>query len=176
MNLRVESMPGALPPDERGRRAILHWLEEIFGPVPVVRRLRWDSNAAYCVVVYEGSEPVSFLRILDRTISLDGKPVRVGGIGAVMTVPHRRGRGYAGLALGEARRVIFEVMGAEAGFLLCETARATFYLRYGWQRLDCPVRFDQPDGKATWTGVSMILPREGGTWSPKEIDLCGLPW
>jgi hypothetical protein len=46
----------------------------------------------------------------------------------------------------------------------------------GWQVVEGPLTFDQPQGKVTFPDVTMVLPCAGKEWPPGVIDLCGLPW
>ena len=94
----------------------------------------------------------------------------------MMTPPEHRRKGYAGLALQEAREVIFEKLRAQVGLLLCHRELVPFYARHGWQTVDCPVRFEQPSGSTVWPHRAMILAGAGEEWKPMSIDLCGLPW
>ncbi|MFC1451845.1 GNAT family N-acetyltransferase [Verrucomicrobiota bacterium] len=172
----VKSQPCHEPMVEQDRLIVVRWLNEIFGAQPLVKATKWADRAAYRVLVHADSQPASYLRIFDRTALFDGRPVRLGGVSGVMTIPAYRHRGYAGMALAEAKRIIFDVLSANVGLLLCEDRHRDFYPRYGWQSIDCPVEFDQPEGKRTWPGPSMILAKNGEEWSPAHIDLCGLPW
>src|SRR5215207_10039159 len=64
--------------------------------------LDW-SNVEWCVRVFdEAGAQVSYAGVLVRDATLDGGPVRVGGIGGVRTHPDARRRGYAALAMRRA--------------------------------------------------------------------------
>jgi len=155
---------------------IISWRRDIFAQRPDEPVLTWEPGALGGVVLYCDDHLASFFKILRRTIKLDDVEMEAGGVSGVMTVPKYRGRGFAGLALAEARRVIFEVIGAKVGFLLCPEHLVSFYSRNGWTPLQCPVVFDQPDGKRTWHEKSMILWRDQEEKEPRSVDLCGLPW
>jgi GNAT superfamily N-acetyltransferase len=161
---------------EEDRAEIIHWRRTLFPQRPDEPVLAWEPHALGGVVVYCDEHVASFLKIVGRTIRADGVQVRAGGVSGVMTIPDYRRRGLAGLALAEARRVIFETVGAEVGLLLCLQRLLSFYERYGWAPFEGEVVFDQPGGKRTWHNRCMVLVREGARWDPKRIDLCGLPW
>jgi hypothetical protein len=114
--------------------------------------------------------------VFEKTGFCDDQRVLLGGISGVMTPPQHQRKGYAGLALREAKRLIFEEMGADLGALLCVDALVPFYVRHGWQAVTCPVAMAQPGGKVLWPARMMILPRGEAQWQPQKIDLCGLPW
>ena len=158
------------------RETFARWAAEIFAGSAIARQFAWVDHWAYQVVVYRGSIAVSFLRIVDRTGLVDGCPVRMGGVADVMTPPEHRGKGFAGLALEKAREAIFDRMKVRLGVLLCAEELVHFYARHGWQLVDCPVTIDQPGGKQVWPQCTMLLARPGEMWTPKAIDLCGLPW
>jgi len=171
---RATPIEEPLPPSQQ--EIIDRWASEIFGDTATTRQFTWASGGAHRVVVYNGQTPVGFLRIFDRQVLIDGAGTRVGGVGQVMTPPEHRRCGFAALALEEAKRTIFEKMGARLGMLFCQADVAPYYLRRGWRGLDCPVWIDQPSGKLAWPHCAMILARPGETWAPKSMDACGLPW
>jgi hypothetical protein len=142
----------------------------------VVQQYVFETTGFCNVFVYCEDELVSFLTTIKRAALFDDQPVLLGGVGGVMTpVPHQR-KGYAGHALREARRIIFEEIEADCGALLCGEALVPFYNRHGWQVVDGPVEMAQPDGKALWPERMMVLPRGAEQWHPRKVDLCGLPW
>lgn len=176
----MEALAKAAPIDDRipaaERETFARWAAEIFAGTPTANRFTWVNDWAYQVVVYRDSIPVSYLRIVDRTGLVDGYPVKMGGVADVMTPPEHRRKGFAGLAIEEARRTIFDRIKAGLGLLFCKEELVRFYARYGWQSVDCPVTIDQPSGKVVWPQCTMLLARPGETWAPKSIDVCGLPW
>ena len=94
--------PEILPPHEWD--LIRSWSGQFFGSHPLSARLTWvaKEGVRYRVLVYSGQELVSHLRIIERTLNLDGKDVLAAGIGGVMTAPGHHGRGFASMALREA--------------------------------------------------------------------------
>jgi len=176
MEVHVQASPldDRIPAEQRGIFA--RWAAQMFTGNPLARQLAWTDQFAYQVVVYLGSVPVSYLRIVDRAGLVDGQPLRMGGVADVMTPHEHRRKGYAGLAVEESQRVIFDLIKARLGLLFCAEELLPFYVRYGWQAVDCPVTMEQSDGRQLWPQRTMILPRPGETWAPHSIDICGLPW
>ena len=99
------------------------------------------------VLVWDGDRLVSSVGVLERTITVAGQPIRVGGIGSVGTDPSYRGRGLATDAMTAAMTFVCGELGAASGFLLCREHVAGFYARLSWSRVAAPVVFEQPDGK-----------------------------
>jgi len=174
IHAKTSPLDGSVPLAERDLFA--RWAVDILGGTPAAKQFTWVTEWAYQVVVYAGRIPVSHLRIVDRTILLDDGPVRMGGVADLMTPPEHRRKGFASLALQEARRTIFDRLQARLGLLFCAEELLGFYARHGWQRVDCPVLIDQPRGKMVWPQCAMVLARPGEMWTPKSIDACGLPW
>ena len=162
--------------DPAERDALLRWAQEKRGEIPYLSDYTWTKGGAYRVVVYREEEPVSLVKIIDRTGLVDGQSTKIGGVAAVVTLPEHRAKGYATLALQEAEKTIFEAVAAQLGLLFCVADLVPFYSRQRWEQVQCPVQFDQPSGKTVWPHCTMILPRPGDQWDPQSIDLCGLPW
>jgi hypothetical protein len=60
--------------------------------------------------------------------------------------------------------------------LVCLESRVRFYTRLGWNRVETPVRFDQPDGPQLMEITTMARPVGLSAWPTGDVDLCGLPW
>ena len=176
MSVTVKASPlSENSPADQGE-LIRTWAQQIFGNTPHAREFKWEKGGSYRVMVYERQSPVSFLRIVERAGLLDDQQVRIGGVAEVMTIPEHRGKGYAGLALQEAKRVILERLQSQFGLLFCDAELALFYARHGWRTVDCPVKVEQPSGSVIWPHCTMVLTRADQELTPKSIDLCGLPW
>jgi GNAT superfamily N-acetyltransferase len=110
-----------------------------------------------------------------RVASCCGTPVRVAGIGSVMTAPGFRGRGCASVAMRSAAEHVMRE-NCDFGMLFCEPRHVGFYARLGWHVFGGDVFCLQPDGAVKLDMMqTMILPLR---MSPAEgmLDLCGLPW
>jgi hypothetical protein len=62
----------------------------------------WNTASDWHVLVREDDRVVSHIEVLDRTIRVDGQPLRVGGIGGVATLKAWRRRGLAEAAMKTA--------------------------------------------------------------------------
>ena len=137
--------------------------------------LHW-SPMDWNVMVREHGVLVSNVEILERTITVAGQPLRIGGIGGVATLPEYRRRGFASQAMCRAGAFMRDPLRLDFGLLVCGEERVHLYESLGWQVVADPMYFDQPDGKQKLNTAVMILSLNGKPWPSGVIDLCGLPW
>jgi GNAT superfamily N-acetyltransferase len=134
------------------------------------------SDVDWHVLLRVNGQLVSHVEIVERTGTVDGQPVKLGGIGSVVTLPEWRGQGLAAATLERAAAFMREELQVAFGLLICGQNMMPFYSRLGWQVVDGPLVFDQPGGKVVFDDVTMVLPCAGEDWPEGTIDLCGLPW
>lgn len=151
-----------------------NYIESEFGHIPIVRETKW-AKPDWTILLYQDNEILSFYNIVERNIRIDDNPIKIAGISNVITPKAYRGNGYASKILRETKHVIFEDLNCEIGVLLCADNLIPFYERLHWHKVDCPLFFEQPEGKRLWTANVMLL-SEKHIWSPKKIDLNGLPF
>jgi aminoglycoside 2'-N-acetyltransferase I len=138
----------------------------------VWRDVVW-AQADKRVVVRDEGRVVCHAGLFFRDGTLDGAPVRMGGVGGVMTSPAARKRGYASVAM---RRAADAMDGADFGLLFCEAQNIALYAGLGWRVFGGSVHCVQPAGPFLFDMMpAMILPLRA---APERgaIDLCGLPW
>lgn len=152
---------------------ILNWLLEEFDPD--ADGTVW-SDVDWHVLVWLDGQLVSHAEIVERTGTVGGQPVKLGGVGGVVTRPAWRGRGLSSAALERAASFMRDELGVEFGLLICDEKLVPFYRRLGWQVVAGPLIFAQPGGAVSLSGAVMVLPCRGQTWPPGLIDLCGPPW
>src|SRR4249919_2967037 len=58
-------------------------------------RYRWANDPTWHVIAREDDQVVSHASIHEREVLVNGEPVRIAGIGAVMTHPDHQGHGLA---------------------------------------------------------------------------------
>jgi aminoglycoside 2'-N-acetyltransferase I len=139
--------------------------------------ITWVEKNDWHVLVLEDDRVVSHVGIVERTVTVEGQPLRVGGIGAVATMPKMQGRGLASAAMRHAGEYLREALKVDFGLLVCGPKVEPLYARLGWKMISSPVLVDQPGGKkVNLPGVIMILPCVKQDWPEGTIDLCGLPW
>jgi aminoglycoside 2'-N-acetyltransferase I len=116
-----------------------------------------------------------------RDVTWNGRKMKAGGIGGMVTRPDSRRRGYASIALNAAVQTLKDEGATDFGLLFCEPASAPFYLGRGWKAFDGEIYADQPGGRMRFEAMGSHVmapyvhdlrraPRQGA------IDLCGPPW
>ncbi|HEX6842475.1 MAG TPA: GNAT family N-acetyltransferase [Stellaceae bacterium] len=142
----------------------------------VWRDVTW-ANADRRLVLYEEEQAVAVTSMYMRECLCDGAPIRIGGIGGVMTHPAYRRRGLATAALSHAERLYRDDVGVAFSLLFCEPRLATFYADRGWHSFRGSVIVEQPGGRGPFTIMSTMVRGLGRPAATEGIiDLCGLPW
>ncbi|HNV22767.1 MAG TPA: GNAT family N-acetyltransferase [Candidatus Hydrogenedentes bacterium] len=155
-------------------RAILgQWTRTLFGSAEDM--YEW-ATPDWRVLVRADGQLVAHAAINQRTVSANGEPARVGGIGGVMAPAEFQGKGHAKAAMLRAHDFIRETLNLEFGFLLCSARLVPYYQRLGWERIDGPVSFAQDDSDVTWQEEAMVLPFSDRLWPGPPVDLNGPPW
>jgi len=149
------------------------WTRQVFGGAAC--DYTW-ADVDWHVLVWIGTELVSHVEIVERTGTVGSQSVRLGGVGGVASAAEWRGRGLATLAMEKAAEFLCGKLHAEFGLLICGQEMTSFYHRLGWEVVDGPLVFHQPEGKVTFEDVVMVLSCRGQQWPTGTIDLCGLPW
>jgi RimJ/RimL family protein N-acetyltransferase len=172
-HITVQIKPASeLSPDEHKR--INYLLERVFGDDPYnslsYAKMEWN------VLIYVGKVLASNVEIVQRTVTVDGQPLLVGGIGGVATLPEYRGRGLATRGMTAGVKFMKDELSLEYGLLITGSRRRTFYEGMGWQVIPEPAYFDQPTGKKRNEGLTMSLSMANKSWPPGAVDFCGLPW
>ncbi len=141
------------------------------------RHLEWAAPE-WCVCRWGDScEMVSHVGVITRRATYDGQPIRIGGVGGVMTHPAARGRGYAGLGIQRAIEFLREQCDVEFALLVCRPELIAYYSSLGWDEFRGQVLVQQHGSRAEFTfnqvmtcAVRAARPIDG------IIDLCGPPW
>jgi hypothetical protein len=155
------------------RQRLFGWGENIFGVED--HKYAWRPKELHFILNVD-NDPVSHVGLIDHTVSVAGQPVRVAGVGAVVTAGDMHGRGYAQKTLRRAERYMCEELKVEFGLLFCLDRLRPFYARQNWQLLSEPVEFDQPSGKMVSPFNVMVLPCGERVWPAGATDLLSLPW
>ena len=155
--------------------ALLH---KTFGQF--AQHYEWAEQDWHILVSVDG-ELVSHAQIIERTGSVNGRAVTLGGIGGVVTLRDWRGKGLGSIAMKEAANFMRDQLGVEFGLLSCggEGIRNNFYAKLGWQEVEDPMVFEQSTGQKSFDKhiKTMVLPCCATyDWPKGKIDLCGLPF
>ncbi len=121
-------------------------------------------------------EPVTHVGILQRTITIEQKPLLIAGVSFLITEPEHRGKGFASLIMNEAVTFVRNELGLAFGLLTCKPRLESLYAGMGWKTVSEPNVFVQPTGNRSCGGLIMIYECGESLWPTGKIDLCGLPW
>jgi GNAT superfamily N-acetyltransferase len=146
-----------------------------FAQFDLVRDTQW-SPPDWTFLALEGEELAAFYNLVERTVRIDGVPVRAVGLNNLVTLPAHRGRGLGSRLLRETEGQWFDSLAAEAGLLLCADALLPFYSRLGWRKMDARVTYTQPGGPRVWAANCMLLDPRRKVSATRDVDLCGFPW
>lgn len=147
-----------------------------FGHVEIVRTHVW-AQPTWALLGYVESELVSFLNIVDRMGSADGKPIRLFGLNNVITEPGARKLGYSRLLNEAAIEFMKREDSLALGLLFCADELIPFYSRLGWEMFKGRVIIAQPAGEKIWPSNCMTHRLGRGEQVVfEEIHLKGLPW
>ncbi len=138
-------------------------------------KYEWSSVDWHVLLRLNGTI-ISHVEIIERNATVEGNPVYIGGIGGVVTIPEKRGPGYATAAMKKATEFMHSELKVDFGLLLTGNKQIPFYRKLGWYTIDAPLVFDQPSGKVPFYDVIMVVPCQRSAWPDGTIDLCGLPW
>ncbi|MGE0153006.1 MAG: GNAT family N-acetyltransferase [Reyranellaceae bacterium] len=165
--------------DEAGWSKVVHIHPLVYPPDNPITKVwagvQW-ADADHRFVLSRRGEPVSHVALHVREGLANGRPVRIAGIGGVMTHPAMQGNGYAQRLL---RAALDKAVELHAGFclLICEEKNVGFYEKQGWRVFPGTMIYQQ-DGKSLQWTLSKVMVRDQGRRAPRGgmIDLRGLPW
>jgi len=132
----------------------------------------WAHAERRVLVRNERDEIVCHVGIYSRDAVWDGRAVRIGGIGGVITRQDSRRRGFAG---GAIQAAIAEMNDVDFVLLFCEPHNFAFYRGLGWHPFAGAVVIEQPRGRVRFEALTpfvfdiRLAPRSG------TIDLRGQP-
>jgi predicted N-acetyltransferase YhbS len=145
-------------------------------PNPVTAGLQW-ADATLRAMAWQEGRMVCHVGALIRAALMDGRAVKVGGVGKVMTAPDVRRQGHARSVLSAMCRHLIDVQQASFLMLFCAPALYGFYGRLGWRSFTGNLLIGQ-------RGVSIEFPldpplvQDGTETVPTAgmLDLRGSPW
>jgi aminoglycoside 2'-N-acetyltransferase I len=140
----------------------------------VWRDVTW-AHADKRIFVHCEGEAVCHVGVFLRQARDGDRTVKIGGVGGVMTLPARQGKGFASEAMREAARLMRNE-GCDFGLLFCEPHNVAFYENLGWRVFAGEVFCEQPAGRVRFDLMHAMNLSLFDTPKSKTIDLCGLPW
>jgi aminoglycoside 2'-N-acetyltransferase I len=150
-------------------------------PPEIVEKLPWgDFVFAYpelrVLVEADPEGVVSHVGLQRREVTWNGRKMRAGGIGVVLTREDFRRRGYASIALNAAIQTLKDEASTDFGLLFCEPHLAPFYTGRGWKPFDGEIYCEQPQGRIRFEATAPYVYHLKRAPPTGIIDLCGLPW
>ncbi|MEQ8928042.1 MAG: GNAT family N-acetyltransferase [Fulvivirga sp.] len=145
-----------------------------FGHIPIVKNTQW-AIPDWTLIYSQNSTLAAFYNIVEREVIMDDDMVKIAGINNVITLKNFRGKGLSAKLLKDTEHFIFDEMRSKFGLLLCADTLIPYYEKLDWYLVNCPVYFNQSDGKKLW-GANTMLRSNSGYKYPNQIDLNGLPW
>ena len=154
-------------------RHLHEWGDDVFGTAHLDLTFRPKDRH---FLLYDDGRLASHVGVLQHTVSADGRDLRVGGVGGVVTVPVSQRRGFARMLMERASTWFAGEGDVEAGLLFCLPRMVDYYARLGWRLVEGPVRIDQPGGRVVSPLHVMVLPCGGTVRDVRAIELRSLPW
>ncbi len=138
-------------------------------------QLSW-RQWTWCFVGYLEGTPVSHVGTLTHTVTVADNDLIVGGLAAVLTLPHARERGYGKATLDAAVRFLHDPEDVPFVLLFCRDQLIPFYGPLGWQQIEDEVTIQQPDGDRPSPLNVLVRSLDGSNWPPGPIALNSQPW
>jgi predicted GNAT family N-acyltransferase len=158
---------------EEERERLFGWGEDIFQADHL--NLRWKPKDWHVLVDVDG-QAVTHVGLLQHTVTVGEQPVKVCGVGGVVTALASHGKGYATRAMQYAQAIMHSEWGVDFGLLFCRDQLVPFYERLGWRLVTEPVEIEQPSGPITSPMNVMVLPCREQTWPAGAVKLNSFPW
>ncbi|MGH7790571.1 MAG: GNAT family N-acetyltransferase, partial [Candidatus Binatia bacterium] len=139
-----------IEPHERG--AVLDLLDGWLSRAFFARYFEHDPafRDDLCFVAIDHGRMVSTLQVFRKLVRVDGRLLRVGGVGNVYTDPAYRDRRLAG-GLLERAIAAMDRQGFDASLLFA--VKLDFYAHYGWRSSPRHLTFIEPGGGGARTAV-----------------------
>jgi predicted acetyltransferase len=151
-------------------------------PPHVVATLPW-ANIAFAhadlrvLVRNDADDVVCHVGLYRREVTWNGRKLRAGGIGGVLTRADARQHGYASIAINAAIQTLKDERSVDFALLFCEPSHAPFYIARGWKPFDGEIYAEQPDkGHVRFEALAPHVYDLRRALRQGVIDLCGLPW
>jgi len=150
-------------------------------PPEIVKTLPWAdivfAHAELRVLVQnEAEDVVCHVGIYRREVKWNGRKMRAGGIGGVLTREDSRRKGYASIALNAAVQTLKDEGATDFALLFCEPHNAPFYTERGFKPFDGEIWCEQPTGRVRFDAIAPYVHELKRAPLRGTIDLCGLPW
>jgi GNAT superfamily N-acetyltransferase len=134
-----------------------------------LRTRLWEDPRAIHFVRAEGNLLVSHAQVVIPQLAHGRGPLRIAGLGGVMTYPQFRGEGHGSAVMRRATDHIRSDPAIDLGMLFCDPKLIPFYEPCGWTKLSggrvVVDRSGEPEDVVMTVGDPAVLP-----------DVLRLPW
>lgn len=137
--------------------------------------LEWQPKTRHVLVCRNGAA-VAHVGLVLQTVVVDGLPVRVAGIGGVLSRHDCRGQGFGRISMEAVENLIRREQMAPFGMLFCREQLRSWYERMEWVPVVAPVWIDQPQGVRQSPLPVLVKCFEAESWPPGPVWLDALPW
>lgn len=168
--------------DADNSRPLISALTAAVYPPEVLAMMPWrDVQSARSqrrvMVLDDDNSIVATAGLLVRDAMIDRSPVKIGGVGGVMTDPARQGLGLGRMAMDAVADLMIRWGGIGFGVLFCEAKNIGFYSRLGWEVFQGVVQVTQDRGDVIYDVMTTMV-RPVGDTAPRNgnMDLRGMPW
>ncbi|MHB9126246.1 MAG: GNAT family N-acetyltransferase [Armatimonadota bacterium] len=142
-------------------------------------RYRNGNIPVYSAIMEDGEKIAAHLSVMDRTIKVGEKEVKVAGLANVYVMPEYRGQGLSD-QLSQAAMAEAVNYQLDFGLLFCQKKHQVVYARSGWQTLaDRQIVWFDADGKEASLpeyGAVMYHPLLQTEFPEGPIHLLGRDW
>jgi len=107
---------------------------------------RWVTPD-WAVMVWEDEDMVSNVHIIERTVTVGGQRVHLGGIGNIATKVEWRKRGYTTEALKVAVNILHDPLKVDFGLMISTEQMISRYEETGWKLVAGPCRSSSRKGR-----------------------------
>jgi GNAT superfamily N-acetyltransferase len=158
------------------KRTLYRWGPDIFGVADMdTSGLTWRSYATGFLLTVDGA-PASYFRALTHVCDVDGRPVTVGGLGGLVTLPEYQRRGYGSRLVRAVLVALRDRWHVDAALAFCLDTRLAFYRSLGAEVIPGRVTILATDGPRQAPFHTLWWPFRAGLWPVTTVNLRSPLW
>ena len=158
------------------KRILYRWGTDIFGVAELdTTGLQWRTFDTGFLLTVDGA-PASYFRALRAICDVDGQPVKVGGLGGLVTVPAHQRKGYGSRVVQASLAALRDRWQVEAALAFCLDPLLAFYRRLGALVIPGPVIIEAQNGPRPAPFHALWWPFRADLWPVKTVNLRGPLW
>lgn len=158
------------------KRTLYRWSPDIFGVAGLdVSDLQWRTFSTGFLLTVDG-DPVSYFRALRHVCRVDGKPVYVGGLGGLVTLPLYQRHGYGAELVRGVLAALRDRWRVEAALAFCLDPLLAWYRKLGAYLVHGPVIVNTRSGPKPAPFNTLWWPFRPALWPVTTIHLDSALW